>query len=310
MPELPCAFHSDRLTMVSCSHCERPICTDDMIPAPVGIQCPVCAGRMREGAIGEAAYRVRTKAESVPALRRISATQITMVLLALNVLWFLVIMAVDRGQSQATLIKYGSLVLPLPKTQLWRLFSSMFVHFGFAHLGFNMWALYVFGPPIENRYGKLRFTALYLVSGLLGGAASLAFHQAPLVAAGASGAVFGILGAWIAFFVRHRTAPGARDQLRTLAFIVGINLAFGFVSNVDNFAHLGGLVGGFALGSALEAAVRLKGRQATAAVLGAFLLVAGISIAMVLPKTCTPGTQTNYEGGHTAPCTLLVDGGI
>src|SRR6266542_1067535 len=249
MPEVPCAFHPDRLTAVSCSNCGRPICPSDMTPAPVGYQCPICTGRAREGSFGAASYRTRAavgrQAERVPFVRMIQRSGATQILVAVNVALF-VAMLLSGRVSNAQLLRFGAMEAPLDPSQWWRLFTAMFVHVNLLHLFFNMYALLIFGPPIENRYGKARFLALYLLAGYLGSCASLLFTAGRGPRAGASGAVFGIIGAWIAFFVRHRNARGAREQLRSLFILVGINLFIGVsVGFIDNFAHLGGLVGGF-----------------------------------------------------------------
>jgi membrane associated rhomboid family serine protease len=266
MPEQPCAFHPERVTAVSCASCGRPICPEDMVPAPVGYQCPVCTGRAREGALGAATYRARTTVEArlgrIPLARLLRGAGATQLLIAANVAVFLAILAASpRLQpSPETLLRFGALPAPLPRDQWWRLLSAMFVHVGFLHLAFNMLALSMFGPPVEARYGRLRFLALYLASGLLGGAFSLALTSGG-IRAGASGGVFGILGAWIAFFVRHRALRGAREQLRSLAFLVGINLLLGAtLGGIDNMAHLGGLLGGFVVATALEQSIRLRER--------------------------------------------------
>jgi rhomboid protease GluP len=152
---------------------------------------------------------------------------------------------------------------------------------GFLHLLFNMWALTIFGPPIEQRYGRARFLAMYLAAGLLGSAASLAF-TAGGVRAGASGGVFGILGAWIGFFVRHRSARGAADQLRSLFFLVGINLVIGFASGViDNNAHLGGLAGGFIVATVLERSSRLRGAARELAGLAGYAAVVIVAVVLI-----------------------------
>ncbi|MGH2831003.1 MAG: rhomboid family intramembrane serine protease [Actinomycetota bacterium] len=306
MSEFPCAFHPDRLTLVSCSRCERPICPDDMIPAPVGNQCPICAGRMREGFGGQAAYRVRTKAEASPVMRRLGGKDLTRMLAGVCVAIAVLMLATGRPTDTDVLIRFGALIRPLPRDEWWRIFSSMFVHIGLLHLLFNMFALISFGPAIENRYGKLRFLGLYLTSGLLGAAASLTFNEGIGVAAGASGGVFGILGAWIAFFVRHRNLAGSREQLRSLLFLVGINLVIGLTGSIDNFAHLGGLVGGFALGSVLELGNRLRDDARIIATLGGFVAVAAIAAAMVLPRTCVTGQLTPLSQGRVAACGALL----
>lgn len=298
MPEQPCAFHPDRLTMVTCSSCDRPICPDDMIPAPVGNQCPVCAGRMRDTAIGQASYRVRTTVERTPVGRAIAQGSVTKVLLGANVLVFLILvagglMSREFGKTQEILVRLGALRsvcfrgdCGLLAGEWWRMFTAMFVHLSILHIAFNMWALYNFGPLIEERYGKIRFLVLYLVSGVLGSAFSLAFTPGPGVRAGASGAIFGVLGAWIALFFRHRHLAGARAQLQSLLFLVGINLFLGFsLAGIDNFAHLGGLVGGFVIGSALEAGARQRAETRNVVELAGFAAVAGLAVVLTLANT-------------------------
>jgi len=127
----------------------------------------------------------------------------------------------------------------------WRLFTAMFLHIGPIHLISNLIGLFWLGPIIEGHFGHLRFTAIYLLGGLLGSIASYAFSPAP--SAGASGAVFALLGATIIYFYRFRDNMGRQGQsmLQSALAILVINLVLGFsVANVDNWGHMGGLVGG------------------------------------------------------------------
>jgi len=288
MAEVPCAFHPDRLTAVSCSNCGRPICPSDMTPAPIGYQCPICTGRAREGAAGAAAYRARSavsaRAERLPLARMIKRAGATQALIAANVAVFVAMLATGKPTATVTLIRFGATVSPLPRSQWWRLLTNMFVHIGPLHILFNMWALMLFGPAIETRYGRLRYLLLYLSAGFLGSAFSLHFGPVPAVGAGASGAVFGILGAWIAFFVRHRNVQGARDQLRSLFFLVGINFVIGVSSggHIDNWAHVGGLVGGFVAATSLEQTGRRQGTAARAADLIGYAVVVALGLVLVL----------------------------
>lgn len=287
MPEQACAFHPDRMTAVTCSNCGRPICPDDMIEAPVGYQCPVCTGRAREGAVGAASYRTRAavarSASRLPGARFLRGAGATQVLIAVNVALFAGMLVVGGFEiDRDTLLKFGALPPILERREWWRLFTAMFVHIGVLHLLFNMWALSLFGPAVENRYGRARFIALYLAAGFLGSAFSMAFSSGD-VRAGASGGVFGILGSWIAFYVRHRSARGAQDQLRSLFFLVGINLFFGFsFGGIDNFAHLGGLAGGFVAGTGLEAWARARAEAGRLAAVVGFALVIGTGILALL----------------------------
>ena len=130
----------------------------------------------------------------------------------------------------------------------WRLFTAMFLHIGVMHLLFNMWALFAIGRLVEAYFGHVRYAIIYLLGGLFGSLASYAFS--PSVSAGASGAVFALTGATAVYFFRYRDNFGShgRAVLQNMLFIIVINLAFGFAgSGVDNWGHIGGLVGGLLL---------------------------------------------------------------
>ncbi|NWG19184.1 MAG: rhomboid family intramembrane serine protease [Chloroflexi bacterium] len=129
--------------------------------------------------------------------------------------------------------------------QYYRFLTAMFLHGGLAHLFFNAFALYSLGFETERIFGSQRFLALYLIAGLGGGLASYGFNANPSV--GASGAIFGLVGALSAFYYTARPVLGgiARQQLGSLMFVALINLAFGFtVRYIDNNAHIGGLLTG------------------------------------------------------------------
>jgi membrane associated rhomboid family serine protease len=132
---------------------------------------------------------------------------------------------------------YGPLV---DSGEIWRLFTVALVHGGLTHLFFNMFSLLVLGNPIEEALGKARFLVIFFTSLLTGSLASIYLNSYPHVSVGASGAVFGLFGAFIA--LRNRINEGVRD----IYVIVGLNFIFGFIlGGVDWRAHLGGLVGGY-----------------------------------------------------------------
>jgi rhomboid protease GluP len=218
---------------------------------------------------------VSKQADRVPLVRMVRRAGITQMLIAANVVVFGLMLLTGHATRPDVLCRFGAMPSPLPRHEWWRLFSAMFVHVGTLHLLFNMWALTLFGPPVEERHGKLRYLTLYFAAGFLGSALSLTFSHSPSLSAGASGAVFGIFGAWIAFFVRHRKARGAREQLRSLFFLVGINLFIGISSGgrIDNFAHLGGLAGGFVVATALEQSQRTRGPARTLVGLAGYAVV-------------------------------------
>ena len=137
--------------------------------------------------------------------------------------------------------EYTALYGPLVDSgEYWRLFSVALVHGGFTHLFFNMFSLLVLGNPVEAALGKARFLVIFLVSLLTGSLTSINLNSAPQVSVGASGAVFGLFGAFIA--MRKMISEGVRDSY----VIVGLNFVVGFIlGGVDWRAHLGGLIGGY-----------------------------------------------------------------
>jgi membrane associated rhomboid family serine protease len=130
--------------------------------------------------------------------------------------------------------------------ELYRLLTAAFLHGGFLHIALNMYALFLFGPPLEAALGRVRYTALYLLSALGGNALSYAFSHPAQPSLGASGAVFGLLGA---FLVVNRKL---RRDTSGLLVLLAINFAFGFIArNIDWRAHLGGLIAGVLCAAAL-----------------------------------------------------------
>lgn len=178
---------------------------------------------------------------------------VTYTLLTANVVvWILMtIVGFGFGLSQSEqLFIFGAKVNKLIALgQYWRLFTAMFLHIGIAHLFFNSYALYIYGPIVEQLFGKKKFLAIYLISGLMGSLLSYMFSPNP--AAGASGAIFGLMGSLLYFRKSHRyifdRAIGSQ-----LLIILGINLLYGFVQpGIDNWGHIGGLLGGFLVANAL-----------------------------------------------------------
>lgn len=129
--------------------------------------------------------------------------------------------------------------------EIWRLLTATFIHIGPTHLISNLIGLFMLGPIIEGHFGHWRYLFIYIVSGLMGSVASYAFS--PALSAGASGAVFGLLGATLFYFYRFRENFGRRGReiLQAVVVVLVLNIVFGLVDqNVDNWGHLGGLIGG------------------------------------------------------------------
>ena len=181
---------------------------------------------------------------------------ITWLFLAINVGVWLVIQLVGGlfNQDLDILLRFGAMFGPLIATgEYWRFFTAMFLHANIVHLLFNCFALFIFGRLVEGVYGNVRFTVIYLLAGLAGGALSYMFNKTA-IGVGASGAIFGILGALAAYFIVHRDTLGemGRRNLTGIATIAAINLVIGLIiPNIDNWAHFGGLAGGFVMGLAL-----------------------------------------------------------
>ena len=184
---------------------------------------------------------------------------VTPTLVAMNVACFLAMVSVGVSATAPTAAEvlpfganFGALTV---NGQWWRLLSSTFIHYGFLHLGFNMWCLWSLGNLAERLFGNGRFLLIYILSGLGGSAASLVWHPY-VVSAGASGAVFGIAGALAAFLYLariHLPERAARDLLTSILIFIGFNLAFGFtMDGIDNAGHLGGLIVGALLGASLR----------------------------------------------------------
>ena len=137
--------------------------------------------------------------------------------------------------------------------EYWRLLAAAFLHIGLMHLAFNGWALYILGRDVEAFLGTPRFVIIYLFAGLFGNVAYYLLGD-NVLSAGASGAIFGLIGAEAAFFLRNRKLLGSpgRQRLTNLAILIVINLVFGFAgTGINNLAHLGGLFAGVALALAL-----------------------------------------------------------
>ncbi len=150
--------------------------------------------------------------------------------------------------------------------QAWRLVTSAFLHAGFAHLALNMLSLYFLGSFAEVSFGRGRFLALYLVSGIAGGLAFLYFGGFADVVVGASGAIFGLLGGVFGFTIRQGTFSTQNPIIRQLLILTALNLFLGAtIPGVSNTAHVGGLVGGLVYGFLLAPTVYSRKRFAAAA---------------------------------------------
>ena len=170
---------------------------------------------------------------------------ITYLIMVICVIVFISMYIFGNGSyDNLTLLNFGANLDTLTKSgEFYRLVTCAFIHIGIFHLLFNMYALYIIGPQVESFYGKARYIFIYLVSAITGSMLSIAFNH-NVISAGASGAIFGLLGCLLYFGYHYRIYLGNVIKSQILPIIV-LNLILGFMlTGIDNFAHIGGLVGG------------------------------------------------------------------
>jgi membrane associated rhomboid family serine protease len=284
-----CYRHPDRETGLSCSECGRPICYECMTPAPVGLRCPEHSGKPQ--GLRRVTRPVQYAATGVGS-NRVNA--VTMTLIAINVLVFAAELGAGgtiqgtsnwiytHGALFASGAYFGDNVIPLPGIvpvakhgvahgEWWRLITAAFLHYGPFHLAINMYSLFFAGTLLEHVIGRWRFALLYVGSGIAGSAGAILISP-DSVTVGASGAIFGILGA---LFVLER--KGSIMTGGQVAGLIVLNLIFTFaVSNISVGGHIGGLIGGVVLMWLLVHTRRSAAQSiaATAAVIVASVIVA------------------------------------
>jgi membrane associated rhomboid family serine protease len=272
-----CYRHPQVETGVHCTRCGRPICPECMVPAPVGYQCPECV---------EQARREFRRGPGRPLRGGVNATKAF--LFAIAAVFVLEILtggpqALLQGPSGGRLVDLGALQpFLIADGQFWRLFSAMFLHAGLLHIGFNAYALWLFGSMVESNLGRTRMILVYVVAGFLASVASYAFGPVESVGVGASGAIFGVFGAFIAFNYRRRHLAIASANLRWAATLLLLNLflAFGFGGRIDWRAHLGGLIAGLAAGTVAEGWGSPSQRRLVQVVGFVALVVAGVALVV------------------------------
>jgi membrane associated rhomboid family serine protease len=287
-----CYRHPDRQSFIHCQRCGRTICPQCQTQAAVGVQCPEC---VREGRQQIAASRPGLLARLIGSG---STPIVTYVLIALCVVIYVVQLV-----SRDALTDAWFLDPQLIKSEPWRLITSVFLHSTsllFIHLLFNMYALFIFGPPLERFLGRIRYLALYLIGGLGGSAGVVLIYQlyvvtdhasskildglfAPAGSLGASGAIFALMGALLVL----RKAMGL--QLGQILFVIVINIAFSFYAHTQIAweAHLGGLAIGAAIGG-VYLTTRRPGQRSTQ-ILAVGGTVFALAIVLVACVVTTPG---------------------
>ena len=234
-----CYRHPDRETGLSCSECGRPICYECMTPAPVGLRCPEHSGK------AQGVRRVAQVAEKTATgigSRRMNA--VTIALIAVNVAVALVELGINGSFTNNNVFVKGVLWGPfVADGEWWRLVTAMFLHANILHLAVNMYSLYYVGSILEHVIGRWRFLLLYFASGVAGSAGALVWSPSqPTV--GASGAIFGVLGA---LFVLERRGTIASGGQIAMLIVINLVITFTLSSFISVGGHVGGLIGGIAL---------------------------------------------------------------
>jgi rhomboid protease GluP len=218
---------------------------------------------------------------------------VTYIIIAINVLVFIVMVLNGVSFISPTgedIVKWGGNFAPYTNSgDWWRLVSSVFVHIGFIHLLFNMYALYMVGVYLEPMLGKTKYTVAYLCTGIFASLLSLWWHHTPVASAGASGAIFGMFGVFLALLSTNLVPKKARKQLlQSIGIFVGYNLLYGMRSGVDNAAHIGGLVSGLLIGYIYYLQLRKTEENSQAGYQPAIIALATILAAFLYLKSSNP----------------------
>lgn len=231
-----------------------------------------------------------------------SSMYVTYGLIVINVIVF-ILMAIDGAgifePDGLTHIKWGSNYSPLTFSgDWWRLITSMFIHFGVIHLALNMYGLYILGVFLEPMLGKAKFILAYFCTGVFASIASLWWHSEGINSAGASGAIFGMFGVFLALLLTNLIPKQIRTGLlRSIGIVVGINLIYGMKSGVDNAAHIGGLLSGIIIGFAFYPLLKKNDKSNRSLV--ALAAIAGVTFLVARTFLMSPGNSINTEARQT-----------
>lgn len=288
---MACYRHPDRATYIACQRCGRPICGDCMISAAVGFQCPEC---VREGA-----RQTRQNAGPYGGERSRNPHLTTFVLIGINAaVWIAILLTgggssrladllaltptgscysasdpgrwyPNAGQTACSTLADGSWHAGVADGALWQVITTAFTHVEPLHIGANMLSLYFLGPLLERMLGRARFLAVYFLSALAGSVTVMWFSDPLTTTLGASGAIFGLIGALL---VVARKSGG---DIRNLMFWLLLNLAITFApgTGISWQGHLGGLAGGLVTGAIIAFAPHADRNRSQLVGLGAVLVV-------------------------------------
>jgi len=277
-----CKRHPDVQTGLRCVRCGDPICPDCMRPAAVGYQCPDCARGSRQE-VHQPGRRIGSAA---------AGATVTKGLLLIMVAVYVVEVAVDassaaliQGPTTATLIKVGAIIPALVGDgEYWRLGTGIFLHAGLIHIALNGYALWIIGSVVESELGSLKYLVIFLVTGLFASACVFMFSGVFEPTVGASGAIFGLFGVFAAYNYRRRHIPFYAARLRTMLYLIVLNMVFTFaVPGISRAGHIGGLVGGLIVGLVMEGIGERTSR--TVAFWGVIAAMIAATLVIVIIRT-------------------------
>jgi membrane associated rhomboid family serine protease len=265
-----CYRHPDRVAGAVCRRCDRPICPECMRDAPVGWQCQECVHRDSRKA---PVTRWRPSGDGRLGNTRLAPAVI--VLVAVNVVVYLA----ASGDRASIDTRFGVVPYFIHRGQWYRLVTGAFLHLDAEHILFNMLSLAIIGSPVEVLLGRTRFVALYLLAGVGGSVASYLFGGQYVDAVGASGAIFGLFGA---YFVLARRRG---FEVRTVVALIVINLVISFADpGIDWLGHLGGLAVGAAVAVVFSLTVeRREGSARAVEVVSCAVVLAVLALLVLVP---------------------------
>jgi membrane associated rhomboid family serine protease len=303
-----CWWHPNRQTGLSCSRCGRPACPDCLREAAVGAQCIDCVqtGQKQQRAQRKQYDNAGLTSRTIVGARPAERAVVTPVLIALNVLVYLVTAVQARSPMNNQLSQlFTDGVLFSPSIafdgEWWRLFVSGFLHYGLIHLAVNMFSLWMLGKDLELLLGKVRFAVVYLLS-LFGGSISVfVFDDPGRPTAGASGAIYGLLGAILIVILRLKLNPTQVIGVIALNLIISVS-----IPNISLLGHLGGFVIGAVAMAALVFAP-LKKRAVWQA--GVLVLVTVALLGMYTLRDSRLKQETCGMSGNSYVCVDQSSGG-
>ncbi|HEY7875858.1 MAG TPA: rhomboid family intramembrane serine protease [Actinomycetota bacterium] len=268
--ETYCYGHPKTPTRLRCSRCDRPICGRCAIPASVGQHCPECVAEARR---------------SSPRVKRVntSGAPAVFTILAINVGIFVLQQALSNpAGGDELLARFAGSPPAIALGEWWRLLTPIVLHLSVMHILLNSMALYFMGPAVEQAFGSVRFTVMYVVAGFTGSVASYLFGSCG-GGAGASGAIFGVMGVLLVYTAQRRSNALMNAYFGNILFWLGINLVFGLLApNIDIWAHAGGLAGGMLLAAGFDRGATMRSVRAQALTVAG---VVGFGIVLVVIRT-------------------------